>query len=122
MLFRSRATGVALSIDDFGTGYSSLSYLSHLPVDEVKIDRAFVIDVATSPVHEAIIRAISDIADKLGATTVVEGIEDADSWKLIAGLGCTYAQGYYLARPMPDTAFVEWLDDRARVALPAAVG
>ena len=117
-----RATGVALSIDDFGTGYSSLSYLSHLPVDEVKIDRAFVIDVATSPVHEAIIRAISDIADKLGATTVVEGIEDADSWRLIAGLGCTYAQGYYLARPMPDMAFVEWLDDRARLAVSAVAG
>ena len=78
--------------------------------------------MATSPVHEAIIRAISDIADKLGATTVVEGIEDADSWRLIAGLGCTYAQGYYLARPMPDMAFVEWLDDRARLAVSAVAG
>jgi diguanylate cyclase (GGDEF)-like protein len=110
---RLRATGISLSIDDFGTGYSSLAYLSRLPVDEVKIDRAFVMHVTQSPIHEAIIRAISDISGKLGATTVVEGIEDEASWNVIASLGCTHAQGYHLARPMPEVEFLAWLHERA---------
>ncbi len=112
---RLRSHGIALSIDDFGTGYSSLAYLSRLPVDEVKIDRAFVMDLTESPVHEAIIRAIVDITDKLGATTVVEGIEDEASWNLVTSLGVTVGQGYHLARPMDAAAFSEWLTERARV-------
>lgn len=114
---RMRSAGIAMSIDDFGTGYSSLAYLARLPVDEVKIDRAFVVQVIQSPVHEAIIRAISDISNKLGATTVVEGIEDEETWNVVASLGCTYAQGYFLARPMPEEQFLAWLQAR-RASLP----
>ncbi len=109
---RLRSSGVQLSIDDFGTGYSSLAYLSKLPVDEIKIDRAFVTDLAKSPVHEAIIRAIVDITDKLGATSVIEGIEDERSWDLVTAIGVTKGQGYFLARPMDGASFADWLNLR----------
>jgi diguanylate cyclase (GGDEF)-like protein len=104
-----RSHGVKFSIDDFGTGYSSLNYLVRLPVDEVKIDRSFVNDVTTSPQRQAIIRAVADIARSLELTTVVEGIEDEQSWDMLASLGCNAAQGYFLSPPMPGVEFTRWL-------------
>jgi diguanylate cyclase (GGDEF)-like protein len=112
---RLRSVGVAFSIDDFGTGYSSLSYLTRLPVDEVKIDKSFVEEAVRSPQHEAIIRAVADIARSLHLTTVVEGIEDERTWALVASLGCTLGQGYHLARPMLAGPMLAWLNDRASV-------
>jgi predicted signal transduction protein with EAL and GGDEF domain len=104
-----RRAGVSLSIDDFGTGYSSLSYLSHLEVDEVKIDRSFVSEVISSPLQRAIVRAIADIASASGATTVAEGVEDEATWQMMAVLGCRFGQGYHMARPMPLDDLMTWL-------------
>jgi diguanylate cyclase (GGDEF)-like protein len=119
-----RDYGIAFSIDDFGTGYSALSYLTRLPVDEIKIDRSFVVGVAESPDHAAIVKAIADMATSLSLTTVVEGIEDDATWKTVTRLGCTYGQGYHLARPMPNEQFMEWLDAHSPLPIPpgSAVG
>ena len=104
-----RRKHVAFSIDDFGTGYSSLAYLTRLPVDELKIDRSFVANVARSSQDAAIVKAIADIANSMGLVTVVEGIEDDQTWTAVSSLGCTYGQGYHLARPMPPDQFTQWL-------------
>lgn len=118
-----RATGISVSIDDFGTGYSSLSYLSRLPVDEIKIDRSFLAELGSSTLPEAIIRAITDIARNLGATTVVEGIEDESTWQTISSIGCDYAQGFHLARPMSQPDLMRWLaDNQAQGSLGADHG
>ncbi len=114
-----RSHGVSFSIDDFGTGYSSLAYLTRLHVDEIKIDRSFVIDVVSSPQNQAIVKAVSDIAKSLGATTVVEGIEDGETWAAVAGLGCTLGQGYHLSRPVPQEQFLKWLGARSETQEPS---
>ena len=108
-----RRQGVRFSIDDFGTGYSSLSYLKRLPVDELKIDRSFVVDVAHSSQDAAIVKAIADLATGLGLRTVVEGIEDARTWEVVTSLGCHAGQGYFLTPGLDSAAFVEWVDRRA---------
>ncbi len=98
-LWGLKALGVDLAIDDFGTGHSSLSYLKKFPVDEVKIDRSFIQDLASSPVDGAIVSAIVGLATALGMRTVVEGIEDADQLERVRELGCSLAQGYHVSRP-----------------------
>ena len=113
---RLRRNGVKFSIDDFGTGYSSLSYLKRLPVDELKIDRSFVIDVANSPHDAAIVRAIADLATGLGLRTVVEGIEDARTWEAVTALGCQAGQGYFLTPGLRSTDFLDWVERRASAA------
>ncbi|HVU72312.1 MAG TPA: EAL domain-containing protein [Mycobacteriales bacterium] len=98
-----KGLGVRLAIDDFGTGYSSLSYLKRFPVDEVKIDQSFVRELRTSNVDRAIIQAVVGLADAMDIMTVVEGIEDEISLRLVRDLGCKLAQGYHVARPHPAT-------------------
>jgi len=94
-----RVAGVRFSIDDFGTGYSSLSQLRELPADELKIDQAFVRVMTQGPEHVAVIRAIVDLGRGLGLRTVAEGVEEEAQWRLLAELGCDYAQGYLTGRP-----------------------
>jgi diguanylate cyclase (GGDEF)-like protein len=108
-----RAMGVRLSVDDFGTGYSSLSYLKRLPVHEVKIDRSFVTHMVSDLDDATIVRSIIDLARNLGLDVVAEGVEDEPSWQQLVQLGCTYAQGYHLARPMPVAHFLAWLNGRS---------
>jgi diguanylate cyclase (GGDEF)-like protein/PAS domain S-box-containing protein len=96
-----RELGSRISIDDFGTGYSSLSYLKHLPIDALKIDRAFVRDMATDPNDAAIVNAIISMSRSLGLYTVAEGIETADQLNRLRDLGCQNGQGYYFSRPVP---------------------
>jgi diguanylate cyclase len=103
--------GVTLSIDDFGTGYSSLAYLRDLPVHQLKIDRSFVQDMETDSEDAVIVRSVVDLARNLGLKTVAEGVEDASTWEQLTNLGCTSAQGYYLARPMPADLFWTWLEE-----------
>jgi diguanylate cyclase (GGDEF)-like protein len=102
------ALGVRLSVDDFGTGYSSLSYLQRLPVHEIKIDKSFVLPMATDQSAEAIVRSVLDLARNMGLSVVAEGVEDRNTWDLLQILRCPEAQGYFLARPMPPTQLVEW--------------
>jgi EAL domain-containing protein (putative c-di-GMP-specific phosphodiesterase class I) len=114
-LTRLRSIGVRTSIDDFGTGYSSLSYLRTLPVHTLKIDRSFITDLTDEPESEAIVRSIIELARNLRLETVAEGVEDQRLCERLLALGCDYAQGFALARPMPADDVRRWL--RARVTV-----
>src|SRR5205085_11208951 len=107
--------GIALSIDDFGTGYSSLSYLSQLPVNEIKIDRSFVMNMAESDNDAVIVRSTIDLGRNLGLQVVAEGVETEQAWDALSELGCTFAQGYYLSRPVPAAELTQWLRRRPAV-------
>ena len=96
---RLKEAGVVLSIDDFGTGYSSLAYLKRLPIDKVKIDRAFVSDLGQSAESRAIVQAIVTAARCLGLCVVAEGIEQEEQARLLLADGCFEMQGYYFGRP-----------------------
>jgi diguanylate cyclase (GGDEF)-like protein len=96
-----RRLGVGLSIDDFGTGHASLERLATLPVDELKIDRSFITDIASDPTHRAIARTIVDLGRSLGLRVVAEGIEDDECLTIVRSLGCDAAQGFGLGRPVP---------------------
>jgi diguanylate cyclase (GGDEF)-like protein len=105
LLDRLRDRGVAVSLDDFGTGYSSLGYLGRMPVDEIKIDRRFVTDLAAGGASEAIVRAILALARALGKTALAEGVETLEQALLLTEMGCVSVQGYFFARPMLAEAF-----------------
>ncbi|HVF05376.1 MAG TPA: bifunctional diguanylate cyclase/phosphodiesterase [Frankiaceae bacterium] len=109
VLERLHGIGIRLSVDDFGTGYSSLTYLKKLPVDEVKIDKSFVLSMATDAGDAAIVRSIIDLGGSLGLTVVAEGVEDPASWQRLADLGCDVVQGYGLCRPVPAEQATAWL-------------
>ncbi len=112
VLQRLHDIGVKLSVDDFGTGYSSLAYLQRLPVDEVKIDKGFVMSLTSSAGNTAIVAAICTLGHSLGLSVVAEGLEDVGSRDLLRTLGCDVAQGYLISRPMPPEAVDEWLTSR----------
>ena len=105
-----RLLGVRLSVDDFGVGYSSLSNLNRMPVQELKIDRSFVLDLPESVDSAVITRSIIDLGRNLALDVVAEGVEDRRAWDLLAAMGCVYAQGYFIARPMPPELFLSWLE------------
>ena len=101
VLTELHAMKVSLSIDDFGTGYSSLAYIKKLPVNTIKIDRSFVMDMTTDSNDAAIVRATIGMAHNLGLKVVAEGIETHDAWQMLAELACDIAQGYLISRPLP---------------------
>ena len=108
-LNRLRELGVTLSVDDFGTGYSSLSQLRKLPVQELKIDKSFVLKLDSEPQDQLIVRSTIDMAHGLGLKVVAEGIENLEAWQLLQHWGCNLGQGFYLSRPvapedLPETA------------------
>ncbi|WP_343638126.1 EAL domain-containing protein [Roseateles sp.] len=105
------ALGFKLSIDDFGTGYSSLAYLKQLSVDELKIDRSFVMNMERDIDDAKIVRSTIELAHNLGLSVVAEGLETAKQWTLLQTLGCDQGQGYILSRPMPAEQFAQWLRD-----------
>jgi diguanylate cyclase (GGDEF)-like protein len=102
--------GVTLAIDDFGTGYSSLAYLRDLPVDEIKIDRSFVLEMGGERSGETIVRSIIDLAHNLGLRAVAEGVEDQSLLTRLTELGCDTAQGYFISRPLPVRRLEAWLE------------
>jgi len=109
-----RTMGVQLSVDDFGTGYSSLAFLQRVAVNEVKIDRTFVAGVKDSESDRALVRATVQLAHSLGARAVGEGVEDEALADALRQLGCDFAQGYHLGRPMPADALRKALGLRQR--------
>ena len=109
VLLQLRSLGVRLSIDDFGTGYSSLHQLRGLPVHEVKIDKAFVDEVDGAGADRAVVRAVVELAESLGLTTVAEGVEHAAQAYALDALGVAQGQGYFYGRPMPEPVATEWL-------------
>jgi diguanylate cyclase (GGDEF)-like protein/PAS domain S-box-containing protein len=106
---RLREMGVKVSIDDFGIGYSSLAYLKQLQVDELKIDRSFVIGITPNADEIAIVRSAIELGHSLGLSVVAEGVETQAAWNLLAELGCDTLQGYLIARPMPARQLGRWL-------------
>ncbi|MDQ2990290.1 MAG: EAL domain-containing protein [Pseudomonadota bacterium] len=108
-LERLHAMGVDLSIDDFGTGYSSLAYLKKLPVDELKIDKSFVMNMENDIGDTKIVRSTIDLGHNMGLRVVAEGIESEAVWRLLAALGCDQGQGYFMSRPIPGDKLVEWI-------------
>jgi EAL domain-containing protein (putative c-di-GMP-specific phosphodiesterase class I) len=108
-----RAIGVGTALDDFGAGHASLGHLKALEVDELKIDRSFVIGLPSDERDMAIVYATVELARRLGMRVVAEGVESSESWDALARLLCDEAQGYYLSRPMTASALGGWLRDRA---------
>lgn len=108
-LTRITELGIAISIDDFGTGYASLQYLTKMPVTQIKIDKSFVMQMLTNDQDAVIVRSTIDLAHNLGLKITAEGIEDEETLSILEILSCDYAQGFYLAKPMNHTAFINWL-------------
>lgn len=108
-LSRLNSMGIRLSVDDFGTGYSSLAYLKRFPVDEIKIDKSFVMEMLEDVSDEVIVRSTIDLAHNMGMEAVAEGIESQEAWNKLAELGCNIGQGYHMCRPCPSADFVEWV-------------
>lgn len=114
-LKRLSERGFKLSIDDFGTGYSSLAYLKRLPVDELKIDKSFVMGMERDPDDAKIVRSTIDLAHNMGLSVVAEGVENIEIWHLLREQNCDEAQGYYMSKPLPVDAFKTWRDRWAKV-------
>jgi len=119
-LTRFRIKGIGLAIDDFGTGYSSLMQLRQLPFTEVKIDQAFVADVAYSRDSRLIIQAVTELAHGLGLTATAEGVETIDQLRVVRELGCDCVQGYLVSAPLEPGALKDWIC-KFRRAWPAMI-
>lgn len=109
VLEQIRQLGVGIAIDDFGTGYSSLSYLSMFPVEELKIDRSFVFDMATNQKNRNIVRSTILMAQQLGLVSVAEGAEDASTIRILKDYGCDYVQGYVFSKPLEEPELIEFV-------------
>lgn len=108
--------GYAIAIDDFGTGYSSLGYLKRLPVDKIKLDRAFIRELPDSKADAAIVKAVLEMAEGMGLDVVAEGVETQEQCQFLVKAGCSIVQGFYFARPLPAAELEQ------RWALPLASG
>jgi diguanylate cyclase (GGDEF)-like protein len=100
--------GLKISVDDFGTGYSSLAHLRHLPVDQIKIDKSFVQEMADNAEDVHIVRSVVDLGHSLGMHVVAEGVENKLALQMLARMGCDLVQGYHVSRPLPPDDFIRW--------------
>ena len=102
--------GVCLAIDDFGTGYSSLAHLKRLPVDELKIDKSFVLHLSETATDDlVIVRSTIELGHNMGLVVIAEGVETEGAWRILKTLGCDMAQGYFMSAPLPAANFREWV-------------
>lgn len=120
MMQRMSTYGFALAIDDFGTGYSSLAYLRRFPIDELKIDKVFVMHMASSTADTQIVQAIIHLAHNFNLKVVAEGAEDHEVLQMLTEMGCDQVQGYVFAKPMPAAQLVEWMEMRSALSIPTA--
>ena len=109
VLLRMRIRNIGVSIDDFGTGHSSLLELQRMPFSEMKIDKSFVMDMVTNRDCTVIVNSIIDLGHNLGLKIIAEGVEDVRIWRMLAERKCDFAQGFYMAKPMPPDEFNRWL-------------
>ena len=109
-LARLRMHGFGLAIDDYGTGYSSLQQLTRIAFSELKIDQSFVKDVAINPALRIIVESSIDMANKLQVSCVAEGVETKEDWDILKSMSCNMAQGYFIAKPMNLTSFIEFYE------------
>lgn len=110
--------GVTLAIDDFGTGYSSLAYLSQLPMNEIKIDKSFVMKMMQDPQAAVIVKSTIELGHNLGLKVVAEGVESREIWDRLTQWGCDTAQGYYMSRPLPEDQLIKWLAESDWASMP----
>ena len=115
-----KGLGLKVAIDDFGTGYSSLNYLLRMPVDVLKIDRSFVMNLGTEPRYAAIVKAVVSLADALGMSVTAEGIEEVEQQEFLTQIGCDTAQGFLFARPLPASQVIDAVRALNREAFPKA--
>lgn len=113
VLRQLRALGVAIAIDDFGTGYSSLNYLKRFPVDKLKIDRSFVVDIGQHPDNAAVVNAIVSLGHSLGTRVNVEGVENRDQLDFLKTHGVDEAQGFYFAKALPPDDFAHFVREKS---------
>ena len=117
---RLGALGVKVSIDDFGSGYSSLGYLNRLAVNDLKIDKSFVLNMIEDAGDAVIVQSTIDLAHNLGLEVVAEGVETQQAYDRLRSMGCDTAQGYFISRPMPGAELVDWVGARSNGRLRAA--
>jgi len=104
-----KSLGVGISIDDFGTGYSSMSYFKNIPANEVKVDQSFVFYMLENQMDQRIVNSVIELAHGFGLAVVAEGVENEATLNALTDMGCDIAQGYHLAKPMPQSDFIQWL-------------
>ena len=109
VLYKLKKIGFALSIDDYGTGYSSLSQLKNMPIDELKIDKSFILNLENDKNDLAIVKSTIELAHNIGLNVVAEGVETHESFTILQRWGCNKIQGYYISRPIDAVKFESWL-------------
>jgi EAL domain-containing protein (putative c-di-GMP-specific phosphodiesterase class I) len=101
--------GIQISVDDYGIGQSSLGKLKQLPIDELKIDKTFILELDQSEKDQQIVRSTIELSHKLGLTVVAEGVENEASLNMLREMGCDHIQGYFLSRPVKPDVLIDWL-------------
>jgi EAL domain-containing protein (putative c-di-GMP-specific phosphodiesterase class I) len=112
-----REMGVRIAVDDFGKGYSSLSYLRELPIDELKLDKSFILTMMDDARATALVVSTIDLAHSLGLEMTAEGVEDEKALRALTDYGCDLAQGYFMSRPVPADEMDAWLSNRTSLRL-----
>ncbi len=107
-----KTRGITLAIDDYGTGYSSLAHLRRLPLDELKIDKSFVVNLSERATEDGVIvRSTIDLGHNMGLKVVAEGVESSEGYAILKRFGCDMAQGYFISRPLPSPQFLAWMNE-----------
>jgi diguanylate cyclase (GGDEF)-like protein len=122
VLSRLRAMGVRIAVDDFGKSYSALSYLRELPIDELKLDKSFILSMADDARATALVVSTIDLAHSLGLEMTAEGVETSAAYESLSDYGCDVAQGYFMSRPVPAAELDAWFAERGAGHVPEITG